>query len=239
MYQRLWFSGLVLCITLSLACSRDSAATAAQQSPATKTGDPYVGSWISPRNPLRRLSIQPEGDAYIVENEEGLKFVATKANGVLRMSSLMGTIDALYVKSSDHLIAAGEEYRRFDPKGSEALHVAQMRTMAAMRSIATAWEARATDTNTYTVDGVSDGEVSYAQLSNALSPTYIKSLPRDDEWGMPFTLSVSGGGQAYSIKSLGANRRLDSTPEGVTTSPDADIVFSNGSFVSYPDGMQR
>lgn len=71
--------------------------------------------------------------------------------------------------------------------------------------------------------------------SPRLSLVYIKKLPRDDDWGTPFTLGVSGG-VSYAIRSFGANRRFDETPRGETSSADADILFVDGSFVSYPVG---
>src|SRR4051812_6648438 len=62
----------------------------------------------------------------------------------------------------------------------------QKRTMADMRTIATAWEARATDTNTYLVAGASftwpGSAASYGALSGQLSPTYIKAVPQKDGW---------------------------------------------------------
>jgi len=172
MYQRPRVLGLILCLTISFACSKDGGVTAvgnAATTTNTKT-DPYVGKWVDLKDFSKTMAVQPEGEAYVVEDNRGQKYVATKTNGVLRMSAQTGPIDVLYVQSSDHLIAAGEEYKRFDSKGPEALRGPQLRSMADMRIIATAWEARATDTNSYSVDGVSDGEISYAQLSNALSP---------------------------------------------------------------------
>src|SRR5215212_4975972 len=60
----------------------------------------------------------------------------------------------------------------------------QKRTMADIRTIATSWEARATDENTYLVAGAQftwpNVNVSYGALSTKLSPTYIKSLPQND-----------------------------------------------------------
>src|SRR5512138_2035470 len=62
----------------------------------------------------------------------------------------------------------------------------QKRTMADMRSIATAWEARATDVNTYALAGVTavvytpPASVTYDKLSGWLSPTYIRTLPQND-----------------------------------------------------------
>src|SRR2546428_11172805 len=65
----------------------------------------------------------------------------------------------------------------------------QKRTMADMRSIATAWEARATDVNRYnaagalSILGICTKDISHAALSGALIPTYIKLLPAVDGWG--------------------------------------------------------
>src|SRR5947209_17527894 len=63
----------------------------------------------------------------------------------------------------------------------------QKRTMADMRAIATAWEARATDQNTYGAAGVGTftwpaNPVSGGGLSGLLTPTYIKALPLNDGW---------------------------------------------------------
>src|SRR5947209_6548821 len=60
----------------------------------------------------------------------------------------------------------------------------QKRSMADIRSIATAWEARATDTNNYNAAGLAASQISFASVSESygtmvglLTPTYIKSLP--------------------------------------------------------------
>src|ERR1700745_3108947 len=67
----------------------------------------------------------------------------------------------------------------------------QKRTMADIRTIATAWEARATDTNSYGAAGVSTftwptSTVNGGGLDTMLSPTYIKSLPQKDGWSTPY-----------------------------------------------------
>src|SRR5438445_5691337 len=59
----------------------------------------------------------------------------------------------------------------------------QKRTMADIRSIATAWEARATDTNKYNAAGFTTTatvSIPQASLAGILSPTYIKLLPAKD-----------------------------------------------------------
>src|SRR5713101_1111581 len=59
----------------------------------------------------------------------------------------------------------------------------QKRTMADMRTIATAWEARATDVNKYNAAGAATVTVPNATLDTMLAPTYIKVLPSKDGWG--------------------------------------------------------
>ena len=65
----------------------------------------------------------------------------------------------------------------------------QKRTMADIRSIATAWEAYAVDENNYTPSAysiLSGKDVDYSTLKNSLSPDYIKNLPQNDGWDNPY-----------------------------------------------------
>ncbi len=121
----------------------------------------------------------------------------------------------------------------------------QKRTMADIRSVATAWEARATDMNTYELAGLTIpafGTPTTSELSGALSPTYIKSMPQNDAWGTPFDVGADAG--AYVIASYGKNKSADEatgtdiTPMSTNTFNN-DIIFSNGSFVVYPEGVQN
>ena len=123
----------------------------------------------------------------------------------------------------------------------------QKRSMADIRSIATAWEARATDMNNYgaaggqsTVD-FSSGTVQYGSMVSRLTPTYIKSLPQNDGWGDPYGYVNTSGVQGYAIRSLGKDNTADSTTYTAgkqTNKFDCDIVYSMGSFVQWPEGMQ-
>ncbi len=123
----------------------------------------------------------------------------------------------------------------------------QKRTMADMRSIATAWEARATDTNKYNAAGVTlpTTSVTLAQLQNGLQPTYIKQLPAKDGWSnnWEFAADQSWGGataaQIYMVRSYGKDGAADTPVAGPTTSFNSDIIYSNGSFVQYPEGVQQ
>ena len=119
----------------------------------------------------------------------------------------------------------------------------QKRTMADMRSIATSWEARATDTNSYTVAGLSAGtattEMTATSLAAKLSPQYMKVMPTSDGWKHPYKFYA--GADDYIIQSSGKDTTYDtiaSATGGPTTDFDEDIIFSNGTFVKYPEGAQ-
>ena len=110
----------------------------------------------------------------------------------------------------------------------------QKRTMADMRTIATAWEARAEDRNTYLVGR--PGIVSYEDLRRVLEPTYTKHLASDDGWDNPFIFTSSD--QSYSIRAIVADHQLDAhLVLGATTDFDCDIVYANGTFTAYPEGI--
>ena len=135
----------------------------------------------------------------------------------------------------------------------------QKRTMADMRTIATAWEARATDVNKYNAAGAitaittCSNLYTQAQLSGALAPTYIKLLPNKDGWGngLHFYGDQAWGNaspaQNYIVWSAAKNGDSAGTggwdataasPGGATTSFNEDILFSNGVFLQYPEGVQ-
>ncbi len=136
----------------------------------------------------------------------------------------------------------------------------QKRTMADMRTIATAWEARATDVNKYNAAGVisavsvNDNLVTYANVNSGLTPTYIKLLPNKDGWGDPYQYyadepwAAVTPAQNYLIVSAGKNGSTDpavttgfqggSAPGGATTNFNDDILFANGVFAQYPEGIQ-
>jgi type II secretion system protein G len=126
----------------------------------------------------------------------------------------------------------------------------QKRTMADMRTIATAWEARATDTNKYNAAGALSMPAKDAGLANLtlyLSPTYVKTFPTKDGWGNQwgFYVDQDWGGttaaQVYAIASGGKDGAIQKTaePGGATTNFDCDIVYTNGTFSQYPEGVQQ
>jgi type II secretion system protein G len=124
----------------------------------------------------------------------------------------------------------------------------QKRTMADMRTIATAWEARATDVNRYNAAGVTfpTSGVAIDDLNSFLAPTYVKTFPTKDGWGDQWGLGVdqswgnSAPAQVYAIISYGKDAGAQSAwSGGATTNFDCDIVYSNGTFLQYPEGVQQ
>ena len=125
----------------------------------------------------------------------------------------------------------------------------QKRTMADMRTIATAWEARATDVNKYNAAGgvtVPGTKIANSDMDKILSPTYIKSLPPKDGWGNAWeydsdqALGASIAAQQYAITSFGRDGVKEGSPKGSsTTNFDCDIIYSQGGFLQYPEGVQQ
>ncbi|MFL6247577.1 MAG: prepilin-type N-terminal cleavage/methylation domain-containing protein [Thermoanaerobaculia bacterium] len=121
----------------------------------------------------------------------------------------------------------------------------QKRTMADMRTVASAWEARATDVNQYNAAGLSWPATasSAAALGTMLSPTYIKNVTVYDGWSNPIQVGVNASGSSYTIRSYGADKAIDGTGTSAnaaitTQNFDCDIIYSDGSFVQYPEGVQ-
>jgi general secretion pathway protein G len=125
----------------------------------------------------------------------------------------------------------------------------QKRTMADLRTIATAWEARATDVNKYNAAGATypSTDVTVTNLVTYLSPTYVKTFPKVDGWGVGWYVAAdqawgnAAPAQQYAITSYGKDgaKQADQVPGGATTNFDCDIVYSNGTFISFPEGVQQ
>lgn len=118
----------------------------------------------------------------------------------------------------------------------------QKRSMADVRTIAAAVEAYATDNNRYPeAAGVSE-------LNTHLVPKYLQVVPTVDGWGHPFRYQAwSSGGRtadSYAVGSAGKDGQFehdslrDYADPGATTNFNNDLIFSNGSFVRYPEGVQ-
>ena len=126
----------------------------------------------------------------------------------------------------------------------------QKRTMADMRTISTAWEARATDMNQYNAAGALPSgfptvSVTQSTLGAYLTPTYVRTFPGNDGWGNAFFMyadqawAATTAAQQYGVQSLGKDGKADAGVTGATTNFDCDILFTNGTFFEYPEGVQQ
>ena len=124
----------------------------------------------------------------------------------------------------------------------------QRRAMVDMKNIAQAWEARNSEVSRYNAAGASyDGAGVATELSlifGILSPTYMQTVPTVDPWSNGYctflerSLGDAMPAQKYAIVSGGKDGILDTTSlPGPITNFDCDIVYSNGTFLSYPDGL--
>lgn len=121
----------------------------------------------------------------------------------------------------------------------------QKRTMADLRTVATAVEGYATEKNAY------PKVQSFDDLGPLLVPTYVRTMPAHDGWEGPFRYACSneedGRCVGYIVASSGKDRRFEhddlgayvSSPPGPTMNFDCDIVYSDGKFLEYPEGVQH
>src|ERR1700675_3523110 len=124
----------------------------------------------------------------------------------------------------------------------------QKRTMADMRTLATAVEAYAVDNNLYpaatcatglftnTTNDVTVGDTSFT----ALTPTYIALAPKRDGWQVAYRYGLSSPGDQYHILSYGRDGSIGNTVRstincGTTTDFNDDILYSNGTFLQWPE----
>ena len=123
----------------------------------------------------------------------------------------------------------------------------QKRSMADIRTIATAWESRAIDGQGYSVAAAHitwpDPTEHVASIEQRLAPTYVKKIPIYDGWNNLFRVGIDPNGESYSVSSYGANGEKDifeteSSGAITTNNFDCDIIFSEGIFVVYPEGVQ-
>lgn len=107
----------------------------------------------------------------------------------------------------------------------------QKRTMADLRSIGTAVESYAVDTNIYPT------AADAATLAGVVQPVYIKTMPQDDGWG--HTFQVASVSTIYTLYSQGKDGAGSTCTAGTTSTFNDEICFTGGQFIRYPEGMQQ
>lgn len=110
----------------------------------------------------------------------------------------------------------------------------QKRTMADMRTIASAIGEYATDNNFYP-----RSQTAMGTLYSFVNPFYIKISVTEDGWRTPYDVESDAIGDGYTLISYGKNKRQDTYAFGTTQNFDCDIYHVNGSFTMWPDGTQR
>jgi len=112
----------------------------------------------------------------------------------------------------------------------------QKRTMADMRSIATAVESYSVDFNFY--PKAINAEYLSSELDTYLTPTYMRDMPIDG-WRAGFTFHSDSAGSEYTIISGGRNVMFEAITHGRnTTDFDSDIAYYSGQFVQWPERIQ-
>lgn len=125
----------------------------------------------------------------------------------------------------------------------------QKKTMSDIRTISSAWEARAIDVRAYNAAGftIPAAPVTATELQTMLYPTYMKTMPTIDGWNRPleiaadYAIGSTTPATVYSIRSSGRDFVFQGTsyPGGETDNADCDIVFSNGNFIQWPATVQK
>jgi len=116
----------------------------------------------------------------------------------------------------------------------------QKRSMADMRSIGTSVESYSVDVNFYPISTSMATIATLGATTMGIQPIYIKLAPTTDGWGGDYRYgSDSGGtGSEYTISSYGKDKAISSASAGATADFDCDIIFQNGTFTAYPEGVQ-
>lgn len=123
----------------------------------------------------------------------------------------------------------------------------QRRSMADMRSLATAVEAYAADLERYPPSsaftlppGLPLPSDNLALMGTYIQPTYIRVVPMVDGWNSWFTYATTPSKTDYAVRSNGRAGEPQGAPlYGPTTDFKDDIILVNGQFVQWPEGVQR
>jgi type II secretion system protein G len=125
----------------------------------------------------------------------------------------------------------------------------QKRSMSDMRTLATAVESYSVDNNVYPSATCSTNSFTGTPAAVALDddsfkaiiPTYIGKTVLKDGWGHFFAYSVNAVQDQYRIECWGRDGSQDGgqPPCGTTQNFNTDILYSNGTFIQWPEGTQN
>jgi general secretion pathway protein G len=125
----------------------------------------------------------------------------------------------------------------------------QKRSMSDMRTLATAVESYSVDNNVYPSATCSTNSFTGAPAAVALDddsfksiiPTYIGKTVLKDGWGHFFAYAVAPALDQYRIECWGRDGSHDAAFGGCGTTQNfnTDILYSNGTFIQWPEGTQN
>ena len=111
----------------------------------------------------------------------------------------------------------------------------QKRSMADMRTLATAIGTYATDMNFYP-----RGMTNLGQFTPHLVPIYLRRMPSKDGWNTIYYAFTDAVGDHYTVQSYGKNKTNEGCVLGTETQAfDCDICHQDGMFIQWPEGIQR
>ena len=126
----------------------------------------------------------------------------------------------------------------------------QKKSMADMRTIATAIESYAVDYNVYPAGACEPGlytQDTATRLTTAsfavLQPSYIAKVPTNDGWGNAFAYVADSTLSNYRIESWGRDGNVQTASVsavcGTTHDFNDDILYADGTFIQWPEGAQN
>ncbi len=113
----------------------------------------------------------------------------------------------------------------------------QKRTMSDIRSVGMAVETYSVDFNSYPRNVTTLTPVR-TSVETYLVPMILSTLPDLDGWSQDILYQSSATGSAYTVRSYGKDSQYSSASSGRTADFDCDIVYLNGGFVAWPEGIQ-
>ena len=114
----------------------------------------------------------------------------------------------------------------------------QKRTMADIRAIGTAVESYAVDANSYP-RGVTTLTNVRSSVEAHISPSFIRDAPDTDGWGGDLLYQSNARGSEYTIISYGKDGVRSTASFRKTTDFDCDIIYQDGGFTAWPEGIQN
>ena len=116
----------------------------------------------------------------------------------------------------------------------------QKRSMSDMRNLGVAVQTYSVDANFFPIATSLSSISSLDPVAMGIQPEHIKVAPTEDGWGglYYYGSDTAGLGTNYTIVSYGKDRVVSSASAGPTGDFDCDIIFQEGTFVAWPEGMQ-